>query len=79
MTISDDTIISLVKSQAEVAQAVRDMKDGLDKAIPFLIAKDTELERSVHGVEKKLWYFGGAGSMLGFIGSHFLDKFLGGK
>lgn len=86
MEITEQTILDLVKGQATVTQAVVDLSDRMDRAMPILVArnqaldaKDAELEKSIHGVEKKLWYFGGAGSVLGFIAEHFGVKYFGGK
>lgn len=79
MEISEQTIIDLVKGQATIVQAVTDIKERFDKTVPYLMDKDTELENSVKSVEKKVWYFGGAGSALGFVLSHVGSKILGGK
>lgn len=79
MEISEQTILELVKSQGALTQAVTDVKDRFDKAIPYLVAKDEENAKDIKSVEKKIWYFGGAGSALGFVLSHFGAKYLGGK
>jgi hypothetical protein len=75
MEISESTLIKIVEGQAATAQAVIDLKDSFDKAIPILVNKHGELEKDVRKVEKKLWYFGGAGSVLGYLGTHVIDKY----
>ena len=79
MEISEQTILKLVESQGALTQAVTDVKDRFDKAIPYLVSKDEENAKDIKAVEKKIWYFGGAGTTLGFIASHFGAKYFGGK
>jgi hypothetical protein len=79
MELSEQTILDLVKGQATLTQAVLDIKERFDTALPYLVEQDEKNAKAVHSVEKKLWYFGGAGSVLGFIGSHFMEKYFGGK
>jgi hypothetical protein len=79
MELSEQTIIDLVKGQATLTQAVLDIRERFDKALPYLVKQDEKNAKAINGVERKLWYFGGAGSVLGFIGTHFIDKYFGGK
>lgn len=80
MEVSEQTVIELVKGQATIAQEVRDLKDSFVKVVPYLDARDKELEKSIRSVERKVWYFGGAGTALGFIIEHFgFGKIFGGK
>lgn len=81
MEISEHTLIELVKGQATVAQAVTDLKDSFDKAIPSLTLADKVNAKAIRSVEQKQWYLGGAGTILGFMASHFFERFLnqGGK
>ena len=71
MQISEDTIIDLVKGQATIAQAVTDLKEQLNKTLPVLVKEDEHLATRINAVERKIWYFGGAGSVLGALLSHF--------
>lgn len=81
MQISEETILELVKSQGQLTQAVVDVKDKIDKAIPYLVQQDEKNASAIRDVEKKVWYFGGAGTVIGYIlanlGSFHLK--LGGK
>ena len=77
--ISEQTVIELIKGQATVAQSVADLKNSLDKSIPYLVKKDEENAAAIRSVEHKIWYFGGAGSVLGAVISHVGQKILGGK
>lgn len=79
MEISEQTLIEIVKGQATVAQAVSDLKGSFEKTIPYLVQRDELLAKDIRGVERKIWYFGGAGSVLGFIGTQVFGKFFGGK
>lgn len=79
MEISEQTIIQLVQGQATTTQALVDLKGSFDKAIPYLVKKDEENFKAIRGVERKIWYFGGAGSVLGFIGTHIIERYFGGK
>ena len=79
MEITEQTLIELVKGQATVAQAVTDLKGSFEKAIPYLVQRDEGLAKDIRGVERKIWYFGGIGSGVGFILSHFAGKLFGGK
>jgi hypothetical protein len=38
-----------------------------DRAIPFLTKTDEELEKRVHSLEKKQWYWSGADTALGAV------------
>lgn len=82
MEISEQTLVKLVDGQASVTQAVIDLRNSFDRAIPYLITKDEELAKNIQSVERRIWYFGGAGSVLGYImskaGEHYLSLF-GGK
>lgn len=81
MEISEQTILELVKSQGALTQAVNDVKERFDKAIPYLVAEDKKNADEIQGVKNKILYFSGAGSVLGFLGSHIVDKYFhfGGK
>lgn len=79
MEISEQTIVKLIENQAATTQAVSDLKGTLEKTIPYLVSQDQENAKSIKEVERKIWYFGGAGTILGFIGSLFGTKFIGGK
>jgi hypothetical protein len=79
MEISEQTILDLVKGQAAITQSVADLKSSLEKTIPFLAAQDQANSTRIDRVERKIYYFGGAGTVLGYIGSHFLERFFGGK
>jgi hypothetical protein len=88
MEISENTIVELVRTTSQTAQSLEDLKNRMDRDVPLLVATskvitdrfDT-IEEDLIGVKKKLWYFGGAGTVLGYIGSHFFEKWfnLGGK
>jgi len=67
MEISDDHILELIKGQAATTQAVQDLKGSVEKGFTFVQREHEELETRVHGVEKKVWYGAGAGSVLGII------------
>ena len=79
MEISEQTIVRLIENQAATTQAVEDLKNTLEKTIPFLVDTDKENAEAIKGVERKVWYFGGAGSVLGFIGTEIVKKYFGGK
>jgi hypothetical protein len=82
MDISEQTLIELVKGQAKVAQSVEDMTKRIDLAIPYLNTQDIELGKRIDNVEHKVWYFGGAGSLIGVALGLYKDRFislLGGK
>lgn len=81
MEISEQTIVKLIENQAATTQAVEDLKDSLEKTIPYLVAEDKANSSRIDAVERKIYYFGGAGTILGYIGSHLLEKWLhiGGK
>lgn len=82
MEISEQTLVELVKGQATVVQAVADLKGSFDKVIPFLMKSDEDNSKAIRGMERKIWYFGGAGSVMGYLlskaGEHYLSLF-GGK
>ena len=75
--ISEQIILKLVEGQGRIEQAVQDLKES----IPSLVVADKENAEAIKGVERKIWYFGGAGSVLGYVGSHLVEKWLhiGGK
>ena len=79
MEITEQTLIDIIKGQATVAQTVTDLKGSFEKVIPYLVERDEHLAKDIRGVERKIWYFGGAGSILGFIGTNFIGKYFGGK
>lgn len=81
MEISEQTLVDLVKGQARIEQAVTDLKEGVGRTIPMLIARDDKFDSRLRGVEGKIWYFGGAGTVVGAVLSHLGDKFFhfGGK
>ncbi len=81
MEISEQTIVELVRGQGEITQAIKDLDKRMDKTLPYLADQDEKNAKAIRGVERKLYYFGGAGSVLGYIGSHWIEKFfgLGGK
>ncbi len=81
MEITEQTLIELVKGQATVAQAVVDLKGSFEKVIPYLVERDEVLAKDIRGVERKIWYFGGAGSAVGFFLGEVAKRFInfGGK
>lgn len=70
MEISEQTIVKLISEQAATTQAVTDLKGSLDKAIPYLVAQDKINADKIDGLENKMYYFGGAGTVIGFALSH---------
>jgi hypothetical protein len=74
MELSEQTLIQLVHGQGKIEQALLDMKDRVDRAIPALVEEDKTNAANIKNVEKKIWYFGGAGTAAGFLIEH-----LGGK
>lgn len=83
MEISEQTILELVKSQGTLTQAVTDVKDRFDKALPYLMDQDTANADAIRSVERKIWYFGGVGTALGFVVEHlggkYVNSIFGGK
>lgn len=81
MDISEATVVNLLQGQARTEQAVIDLIGRFDKVVPALVQNDKDLDKKIHKVEKKIWYFGGAGTALGWLltytGIHF--KVFGGK
>lgn len=83
MEISEHTIVELIKSQSATTQAIVDLKASLDKTIPFLVAADKENAQGIESVRNKMYYFSGAGTVVGYLASkfgvgHFITLF-GGK
>ena len=79
MEISEQTIVELIKGQATTAQAILDLKSSIEKSIPYLVAQDEKNADKIRSVEHKVWYFGGAGTAVGYIIEHFGAKYFGGK
>lgn len=81
MEINEQTLIEIVKGQATVAQAVVDLKGSFEKVIPYLVERDEHLAKDLRGVERKIWYFGGVGSVVGFFFAEIAKRYInfGGK
>jgi hypothetical protein len=79
MEITEGTLLDLVKGQATLTQAVMDIKERFDTALPYLAKQDEKNAKAIRSVEKKIWYFGGAGTAIGYIIEHFGVKHFGGK
>ena len=77
MELNEQTIIQLVHGQGKIEQALLDMKDRVDRAIPALVAEDKANADNLKSVEKKIWYFGGIGTAVGFVVEHVGGKYLG--
>lgn len=82
MEISEHTIVELIKGQSATTQAILDLRNSMDKAIPYLVAQDEKNSLSIQEVQKKVWYLSGAGTVIGYLlskfGAHTLTLF-GGK
>lgn len=76
MEVSEQTLVQLVNGQATTAQAVRDLKETIDKAIPVLVAEDKKNAKDIAIVRNRVYYFGGAGTVLGYFLSGWAKKFL---
>jgi hypothetical protein len=68
-------LLDLVAGQARIEQSVIDIKDRFDKTIPYMANEHKELNTRVTGVEKKLWYFSGAGTAVGALVGTFATWF----
>lgn len=78
MEIESDHIVQLIAGQATTAQAVRDLKDSVEKGFKFIHGEHQELEKTVGKVaarvgkvEKKVWYATSVGAALGYAASYF--------
>lgn len=83
MEISEQTIVELIRGQSATTQAVVDLKASLDKTLPYLLANDKENAQNIQSVRNKMYYFSGAGTVVGYLASkfgveHFITLF-GGK
>jgi len=82
MEISEQTLVDLVKGQATVAQALKDLTTTVGSALPALVEEDKRLERHITKVERKEWYMAGAGTVIGFLLSKYAEPYItlfGGK
>lgn len=83
MELSEQTIVKLIQEQSATTQAVTDLKSTLEKTIPYLVAQDQQNAADIRKVQKSQWYFGGAGTFLGFFIEHFgfkgIVQLFGGK
>lgn len=74
MEISEQTLVNIVRSQGEMTQAFKDMKDRLDITLPYLNKVNETLEKRIRKVEKKANWIAGLGSgialMLSLFGIH---------
>ena len=67
MEISEQTLVDIVRNQGMQTQAFVDMKDRLDKVLPYLDEQHKSLEKRVRKVEKKANWITGVGSTITFL------------
>lgn len=78
MEISEQTLVDIIRNQGMQTQAFIDMKDKLDKVLPYLDNQHKDLdkrltnehkslEKRVRKVEKKVWYGSGIAAALAFM------------
>lgn len=83
MEISEQTIVELIRGQSATTQAVIDLRASFDKTIPYLADAIKDNAKDIQSVRNKMYYFSGAGTVIGYIASkfgvgHFITLF-GGK
>jgi len=67
MQLSEDNVLELIKGQSRTEQALLDLSERIDKALPFLSAQHSDLEKRVRDVEKNVWTSAGGASVIGAI------------